>query len=97
MKNGLTNGKMTIHYTNIVKSSFPIPYMDEKISKKLLKLDRSQLTQIVHAITGHNNLRYFSNKINPLTKTHCRLYFRQESYLYTSGFPPTFKYKHTYE
>ena len=49
------------------------PYMNEKTSKQLLKLDRQQLTQIIHATTGHNNLRYHSNKINPLTHTHCRL------------------------
>ena len=36
--------------------------MDEKVSKKLLNLDRNVLTQIIHSISGHNNLRYFSNE-----------------------------------
>ena len=48
------------------------PFMNEKTSKQLLKLDRNQLTQFIHAITEHINLRYYSNKINPLKQTHCR-------------------------
>ena len=50
------------------------PYMNEKTSKQLLNLSRDQLTNFIHAITGHNNLRYYSNKINPLKNTYCRLF-----------------------
>ena len=47
--------------------------MDEKVSKKLLNLDRNVLTQIIHSISGHNNIRYFSNETKLLKSTSCRL------------------------
>ena len=43
------------------------------ISKSLLKLSPTELTNIIHAITSHNNLKYFSNKLNNLNDVKCRL------------------------
>lgn len=42
-------------------------------SKHMLKLEPKNLTNLIHAITGHNNLKYFSNKILPANSVNCRL------------------------
>ena len=53
------------------KNFFPLP--NSRLSKRLLKFDRHELHFLVEAITGHNYLRHFSNKIALLTDTKCRL------------------------
>ena len=59
--------------TNLYKHTrqfFPI--MDPKYSKKILKLSRTDVKQLIEAITGHNYLRHYSNKIQTLPSTTCR-------------------------
>ena len=46
--------------------------MEPKYSKQILKLSRPDLKLLIEIITGHNNLRTFSTKIQTLTNTHCR-------------------------
>ena len=50
---------------------FPEP--NSRLSKRLLKFNRQELTYLVSAITGHNYLRNHSNKIAPLSSIKCRL------------------------
>ena len=50
---------------------FPEP--NERLTKRLHKFNRDELTLIISATTGHNYLRYFSNKITVLGNTKCRL------------------------
>ena len=49
------------------------PRMEPKYSKQILKLSRHDLKLLVEIITGHNNLKTFSTKIQPLTNTLCSL------------------------
>ena len=53
------------------KHFFPTP--NARLSKRILKFDRTELTLLISAISGHNYLRQFSNKISPLSSTKCRL------------------------
>ena len=53
------------------KHFFPLP--NSRLSKRLLKFDRQELHFLVEAITGHNYLKHFSNKIALLADTKCRL------------------------
>ena len=48
------------------------PIMDPNYSKKILKLNRTDLKLLIEVLTGHNNLKYFSTKIKPLKNTLCR-------------------------
>ena len=41
---------------------FPLP--NARLSKRLLKFERLELKYLLEAITGHNHLRHFSNKIS---------------------------------
>lgn len=52
------------------KTFFPI--MDPAYTKRLLKLNRTDLKYIIEIITGHNNLKVFSTKIKQLANTTCR-------------------------
>ena len=63
--------KKDINKNKHTKHFFPTP--NTRLSKRLLKFDRSELTLIISAISGHNYLRQFSNKISPLNNTKCRL------------------------
>ena len=63
--------KLDINKNKHTKHFFPTP--NSRLSKRLHKFDRSELTQLLSAITGHNYLRHFSNKISPLPYTLCRL------------------------
>ena len=65
------------------KNFFPLP--NNRLSKRLLKFDRQELHLLIEAITGHNYLRHFSNKIAILTVTKCRLC--KLCLLYTSPSP----------
>ena len=53
------------------KNFFPLP--NARLSKRLLKFDRMELKYLLEAITGHNYLRHFSNKISTLNTTRCKL------------------------
>ena len=48
------------------------PRMEPKYSKQILKLSRPDLKLLIEIITGHNNLRTFSTKIQTLPDTSCR-------------------------
>ena len=44
------------------KKFFPLP--NSRLSKRLLKFEKHELTYLLEAITGHNYLRHFSNKFH---------------------------------
>ena len=50
---------------------FPEP--NERLSKQIFKFNRTDLSFIITAITGHNYLRHSSNKLTLLGTTKCRL------------------------
>ena len=50
---------------------FPEP--NKRLSKRILKFSRTELSFFITAVTGHNYLRHFSNKISILGSTKCRL------------------------
>ena len=62
------------------KMFFPEP--NERLTKRLHKFNRAELTLIISAITGHNYLRYFSNKITVLGNTKCRLCNKETEIFY---------------
>ena len=59
-----------------------LPDPNSRLSKRLLKFNRQELTLIISAITGHNYLRYHSNKISQLTSTKCRLCGKEDETFY---------------
>ena len=63
--------KTNLNFNKHTKMFFPEP--NERLSKRLLKFNRAELRYIISAITGHNYLKQFSNKISVLSNTKCRL------------------------
>ena len=63
--------KLDINKNKHTKHFFPLP--NSRLSKRLHKFERYELTQLISAISGHNYLRHFSHKISPLQNTKCRL------------------------
>ena len=50
-----------------------IPYPDQRRSKSLITLARSQLSVVLKLITGHNALAYHASKIDPEIDDTCSL------------------------
>ena len=65
------NWKKDCNTNKHTKKFFPLP--NARLSKRLLKFERLDLKYLLEAITGHNYLRHFSNKIASLNSTRCRL------------------------
>ena len=63
--------KTNLNFNRHTKMFFPEP--NSRLSKRLLMFNREELSYLIKAITGHNYLKHFSNKILTLSNTKCRL------------------------
>ena len=76
---------MTIKKQSTAKNSY---WVTIKKAKKLLELNRWDLSRYVGLITGHGNLAYFASKIEEDTNPICRFYReRNETFLHLTECP----------